>query len=83
MYVKVNQYKGNFEIEILEFIDEYCFDIICGRFFYFLTRSLGSVLYLPKHNDIFKEGEEDEDDASTHPNIKSRDIADSWCVLPD
>ena len=40
------------------------------------------VLYLPEHNNIFKEGEEDKDDASTHPNIKSRDIANSWCVLP-
>ena len=40
-----------------------------------------SVPYLPEHNNIFKEGEEDKDYASAHPNIKSRDIADSWCVL--
>ena len=38
---------------------------------------------LPKHNDILQEGEEDKDNTDTHPNIKSRDIADPGCVLPD
>ena len=38
---------------------------------------------LPKHDDILEEGEEDKDNAATHPNIKSRDIADPGSVLPD
>ena len=38
---------------------------------------------LPKHADILKESEKDKDNAATHPNIKSRDIADPGCVLPD
>ena len=37
--------------------------------------------YSPKHNDIFKESEEDKDDAATHPNIQGRHIANPWCVL--
>jgi hypothetical protein len=38
---------------------------------------------LPKHDDILEEGEEDKDNAATHPNIQSRDIADPGSVLPD
>ena len=36
----------------------------------------------PQNNNIFKESEENEDDANTHPDIESRDVADPGGVLP-
>ena len=48
-----------------------------------LGESLTKKDYLPKHDDILKEADEDKDDASTHPNIQGRNIAHSGCVLPD
>ena len=38
---------------------------------------------LPKHADILKKSEKDKDNAATHPNIKSRDIANPGSVLAD
>ena len=40
-------------------------------------------VYLQKYNDRLEEGEEDKDNTSTHPNIKSRDIAEPGSVMPD
>ena len=37
---------------------------------------------LPKHADILKKSEKDKDNAATHPNIQSRDIANPGSVLP-
>ena len=39
--------------------------------------------YLPQNNDVFEQCKEHKYDASTHPNIQSRNIADFRCVLPE
>ena len=34
-------------------------------------------------NDVFKQSEEDKDDADAHPNVEGWHIAHTGCVLPE
>ena len=36
--------------------------------------------FLPQHNNILKKSQEDKDNASAHPDIESRHIAQPWRV---
>ena len=46
-----------------------------------LARSL-AFLYSPEDDDVFEEGEEDEDDAGAHPDVQRRDVAHPRRALP-
>ena len=39
-------------------------------------------IFLPEDDDILRQGKEDKDDACTHPDVQSRDIAHLWRTLP-
>ena len=41
-----------------------------------------SLTHSPEDDDVFEEGEEDEDDARAHPDVQRRDVAHPRSALP-
>ena len=41
-----------------------------------------SLAHSPEDDDVFEEGEEDEDDARAHPDVQRRDVAHPRSALP-
>ena len=47
-----------------------------------LCEAPSSLTHSPEDDDVFEEGEEDEDDARAHPDVQRRDVAHPRRALP-